>query len=578
MAVQVKLPLHVTPLADRASPSCQMSPSRDAQGTSRETGPMDTRTQAFDVCVIGSGPAGGILAKELAESGAKVILIEAGPWITAKEFHFHAWPYEFPNHVIPEVGHSTNATERIRYEDSDSISVDTLRAVGGRSIHWNAVCLRFAERDFREKSLEGIEEDWPLTYEELAPYYSHVENMIGVTGSRENLEILPDGVFLAPLKFRCSEKIVKVACDRMGIPFIPTRKALITVPYDGRPACHYCGHCMHGCDVSAIFSTATTMVPKAQKTGNFTLLPSKLAREILVDREGRARAVSIVDTITRKEEEIRARIFAVCGGAIESPRLLLNSRSPRFPNGLANSSGLVGRYLTGHSGAELSGYLEALVGTGPVNNDGATDHAIIPRFNHRDRRRPGYVGGWHYQMNFAGFMFPYQARFLKGFGKGFKQQVRFLQPGFFQLYSVCKCVAQKENYVSVDPARPDAYGIPTPVVRFRFCDNDRKLRKDSIERGKEILNGAKAKPIFGENLEIEGLISHEVGTTRMGNDPRTSVLSSFCQAHDVKNLFVISGSAFTTIPEKNPTHTIMALAVRAARYIASESRRGHSLS
>ena len=532
---------------------------------------MGTRAQVYDVCVIGSGPAGGILAKELAERGAKVILIEAGPWISTEEFHFHAWPYEFPNLSVPGFGYSTKASEPIHYEDSDHIGVDTMRAVGGRSIHWNAVCLRFAERDFRERSLEGIEEDWPLTYQDLAPDYSYVERMIGVTGSRENLDILPDGEFLPPLKFRCSEEIVKGVCDRMGIPFIPTRKALITVPYDGRPPCHYCGNCMHGCDVGAIFSTATTMIPKAQKTGNFTLLPSKLAREILVDQEGRARAISIIDTNTEKEEEIRARIFAVCGGAIESPRLLLNSRSPRFPNGLANSSGLVGRYLTGHSGAGLFGYLERLVGTKPVNNDGALDHALIPRFNHRGQAKLDYVGGWHYQMNFAGFMYPHQANYLKGFGKSFKEQVRFLQPGFFHITSICKSVAQKENYVTVDPARPDAYGIPTPVIRFRFCDNDRKLHKDSIERAKEILEGAKANPIYGLDQDIGGLASHEAGTTRMGNDPRTSVLNSYCQAHDVKNLFVISGSAFTTIPEKNPTNTIMALSVRAARYITSQA-------
>src|SRR5260370_19519604 len=193
---------------------------------------MGAETQVFDVCVIGSGPAGGILAKELAESGAKVVLVEAGRVIAPEEFHTHGWPYEFPNRVVPHPGYPREATEAIRYEDSDNVGVDRCRAVGGRSIHWNAVCLRFAERDFRERSLEGIEEDWPLTYQELAPDYSYVEKMIGVTGSRENLDILPDGEFLPPLKLRCSEEIAKRACAKMGIPLIPTRKALITIPYD----------------------------------------------------------------------------------------------------------------------------------------------------------------------------------------------------------------------------------------------------------------------------------------------------------------------------------------------------------
>jgi choline dehydrogenase-like flavoprotein len=536
---------------------------------------MGAGTQRFDVCVIGSGPAGGILAKELAESGAKVALVEGGPPIAPEEFHYHAWPYDFRNRTVPAPGYPREVTESIRYEDCDKVSVNRIRAVGGRSIHWNAVCLRFAERDFRERSLAGIEEDWPLSYQELAPDYSYVERMIGVTGSRENLEILPDGDFLPPLKFRCSERIVKRVCDKMGIPFIPTRKALITKPYDGRPACHYCGNCMRGCDVGAIFSTAASMLPKAQRTGNFTLLPNKLAREIVVDQEGKARAVSVVDTVTRKEEEIGARIIAICCGAIEGARLLLNSCSPRFPNGIANSSGLVGRYLTGHSAGTLLGYLEDLLGTKPVNNDGATDHSLIPRFNHLDHRKLNYAGGWQYQMNYIGFMFPHQAHYLKGYGTSFKEQVRFLQPGLFHITSICKAVARKENYVSVDPGHLDAYGIPIPVVRFRFCDNDRMLHADSIDRAKELLDAAKARNTIVQTPEIGGLISHEAGTTRMGNDPRTSVLNSFCQAHDVKNLFVVSGSAFTTIPEKSPTHTIMALAVRAARYMASESRKGN---
>jgi choline dehydrogenase-like flavoprotein len=308
----------------------------------------------FDVCVIGSGPAGGVLAKELAEAGAKVALVEAGKLMTPRDYRGHAWPYELPrrglNRGEPPGAYPAELTESIQYQYSDKISVDRIRVVGGRSIHWNAVCLRFAERDFRERSLEGIEVDWPVSYAELAPYYSYVEKMIGVTGSRENLGIVPDGEYLRPLKFRCSEAIVRKACAKMGVPMIPARKAVLTEPYDDRPACHYCGHCMQGCDVGAIFTVPNSMLPKAEKTGNFTLLPERLAREILVDREGRARAVSVIHSTSRSEEEIRARIFAVCCGAIESPRLLLNCRSPRFPNGLANSNGVVGRYLHGHVG------------------------------------------------------------------------------------------------------------------------------------------------------------------------------------------------------------------------------------
>jgi choline dehydrogenase-like flavoprotein len=537
---------------------------------------MDITSTLFDVCVIGSGPAGGVLSKELAEAGAKVALVEAGRAMTPEDFYYHAWPYEFPRRQKPEPFYPREVTESIRYEDCDDIGVDRIRAVGGRSIHWNAACLRFAPIDFRERSCEGIEEDWPLSYEQLDPCYAHVEKMIGVCGTREGIEILPDSAhYLRPLRFRCSEEIVKRACDRLGIRMIKARKAVLTEPYDDRPPCHYCGHCMEGCDVGAIFTVPNSMIPKAEKTGNFTLIPNQMAREILVDGEGKACAVSVIDTVTRQEHQIRARIIAVSCATIESARLLLNSRSPRFSNGLANSSGLVGCYLTGHVGCGVLGYLDELVGKPPVNNDGATDHSYIPRFNVGGGKPRDYVGGYGYQMQFAGFMYPHQANHLKGFGKAFKQEVRRLQPGFYQMGGFGKVLARRENRVTVDPNRVDAYGIPIPVVHFRFSENDRALWRDMRERAKEILDAAKCRLIIDDNNAPSGFASHETGTCRMGHDPRTSVLNSYCQAHDMKNLFVVDGSCFTTFPEKNPTLTIMALAVRAARYISGEVRKGN---
>ncbi|MBM3800907.1 MAG: GMC family oxidoreductase [Acidimicrobiia bacterium] len=535
---------------------------------------------AFDVCVIGSGPAGGVLSKELAEAGAKVALVEAGRVIRPEEFQFHAWPYELPfrgkrRPGTPPPAYPKEVREAIRYEDSDPIGVDRIRAVGGRSIHWNAVALRFAERDFRERSLEGVEEDWPLTYQELAPYYSHVEKMIGVTGSRENLEIIPDGEFLPPLNLRCSEQIVKRACNKMGIRMIPARKAVLTRPYDNRPACHYCGRCMEGCDVGAVFSVPVSMFPKAMKTGNFTLLANKIVRELQVDREGRVRSASVIDAVSRKEEAIEASIFAVCCGAPESARLLLNSRSPQFPHGLANSNDMVGRYLHGNVAANVIGYLEDLAGTHPINNDGATDHTYIPRFNHLSGKQNRYSGGFHFQLNYAGFLFPHQAKLLDGFGSAFKREVRKLQPGFVQMGCWGKVLALPENRVTVDRNQLDAWGIPIPVLRFRFGENDLALWKDMVEKAREILHAAGAHWVVNTLEAPAGFGSHEAGTVRMGHDKRTSVLNSYCQAHEVKNLFVVGGSAFTTYPEKNPTLTIMALAVRTARYMAEEVKKRH---
>jgi choline dehydrogenase-like flavoprotein len=357
----------------------------------------------------------------------------------------------------------------------------------------------------------------------------------------------------------------------LGIPFIPTRKALLTEQYDNRAKCHYCGHCMEGCDVGAIFSVPGAMLPKARKTGNFTLLQNLLAREILVDNEGQARAVSVIDTVTREEREIRAKRFAVCCATVESPRLLLNSRSPRYPNGLGNTSDLVGRHLHGHTVVQFLSYLDELVGTKPVNNDGALDHTYIPRFN-MDRKSRNYVGGFQFQNQFYGFRYPYQAQYLRGFGAEFKKQVRTLQPAFFHTGVFGKVLSRPENRITVDPARPDAFGIPTPVVHFRFGENDLALWRDMKVKGQEILHAAKARVVFDTSAVPTGFASHEVGTVRMGTDPRASVLNSFCRSHDVQNLFVIDGSCFVTFPEKNPTLTIMALAVRASRYMTNIAR------
>ncbi|HEX4769598.1 MAG TPA: GMC family oxidoreductase [Bryobacteraceae bacterium] len=528
----------------------------------------------YDACVIGSGAAGGVMAKELCEGGAKVMLIEAGESVPPSRFRTHCWPYEMRFRGFrgekQEPFYPPDLTNTIRYETQDSISVDRIRVLGGRTVHWNAVVLRYSRADFRERSLNGIEEDWPVSYDELAPYYDRVEKMIGVCGNDDGLEVLPAGPwYLPPIALRCSEEILKQAVAPLGIPVIAVRKALLTRAYDNRPPCHYCGHCMDGCDVSAIFSTPSSMLPKAVKTGNLTLRSNAVAREILVDTDGRARGVSIVDRSTRKEEEVRARLIVVCCATVETARLLLNSKSTRYPMGLANSSDAVGRYLHGHLGDTVYIYLKDLEGKAPDNQDGALDHAFIPRYK---TKTP--AGAFDFQVNYAGYMFPYQAKFLPGYGAEFKKRVRQMEPGFLMMGGFGKVAARPENRIIVDSNRPDTYGSPTPVVQFRFGELDKAVWNEMRSTVADMcgrLHGEVVKPM-GERPS--GFASHEVGTVRMGKDPKTSVLNSFCQAHDVKNLFVTDGSSFTTSSEKNPTLTIMALSLRAADYIKEQRRRG----
>ncbi len=539
---------------------------------------MSEGLEVFDVCIIGSGAAGGVMAKELCEGGAKVIMLEAGREVPPSEFLSHKWPYELPYRGFRDEKqkpfYQGDVSKSISYVDSDDVGIDRVRVLGGRTLHWNAVTLRYAARDFKEWSLQGIEEDWPLSYEELEPYYERIEQIIGVCGNDDHLEVLPAGKhYLPPIPWRCSEHILNRATSAMGIPLIAVRKAVLTRGYDDRPACHYCGHCMDGCDVGSIFTTPDCMLPKARATGNFTLRQNALAREILVDREGLAKAVSFIDTETRTEQQVKANIIVVCCSTVESARLLLNSRSPHYPAGLANSNGMVGHYLHGHTGVSASIYLDELEGKKPFNQDGATDHVYVPRYNQLSGKND-YVGGWGIQVNFASYMFPYHAARLPGYGVAFKERVRKMQPGYMYLGSFGKVVSNSKNYVTVDPSRLDAHGIPTPVVHFRFSDNDRALWQACNRSMLEILSHLKGKVFPTDWDGPRGFASHEVGTVRMGKDPRTSVLNSYCQARDVKNLFVTDGSTFTTSSEKNPTLTIMALSLRAADYIKDQRKKG----
>jgi choline dehydrogenase-like flavoprotein len=521
----------------------------------------------YDVCVIGSGAAGGIVTKELCEGGAKVILLEAGSEVKPHEFRSHCWPYEMESRGYrsekQDLFYQGDVRTSIRYDQSDNVSVDRIRVLGGRTVHWNAVVLRYSPTDFRERSLNGIEADWPFSYEEIAPYYDRIEKMIGVCGNDDGIDTLPAGKhYLPPLPLRCSEHILRRDIRGMGAKVISVRKALLTKDYDNRPACHYCGHCMDGCDVSAIYSTPGSMLPKARRTGNLTLRQNALAREILLDKAGLARGVSIVDRTTGKEEEIRAKIVVVCCASIESARLLLNS------NGIANSSGVVGRYLHGHSTGQMFLYLKELQGKSLGNQDGALDQCLIPRWDTKSLK-----GTYDFQVNYSGYMFPFQARAIRGYGSAFKQRVREMEPGFLMMGGYCKVTAHPDNRVTVDPDTKDKHGIPIPVVHFRFHDMDKEIYAEMRKSALEMTTMLKVDVTATPPLLPSGFASHENGTIRMGTDPKTSVLNGYCQSHDVKNLFVTDGSTFPTSSEKNPTLTIMAQSLRAADYIKDKRKR-----
>jgi choline dehydrogenase-like flavoprotein len=535
------------------------------------------KKKVYDVCVIGSGAAGGFAAKILTAAGAEVILLEAGTKGRLEDLMIHDWPYELPRRgyglnkqasLYPD-----NISREVDYQ-GDRIGVDRIRTLGGRTFHWNAATFRFSADDFREQSLHGKEEDWPLTYQELAPFYDYVEQEMHVFGTREGLSQLPDGNFVAPPpRFRCADALAQKKLAPLGIKVIPTRKAVLLKSQKNRGACHYCGHCMDVCDVRAVWASDITVIPEALATGKLTLRMNALARQILVNNDGLASGVSIIDRTTGKEEEIAARIVVLGCATIESARLLLNSKSEKFPHGLANNNDIVGRYLGGHVAAGGYGYIKDLVKQNTWAGDGMTDHAYIPRFNHL-RGQSDYVGGFGVQLNYANYRHPHHAKDVTGFGASYKQRVRDLQPALFQAGAFGKVEHRAANRVTVHPTKTDKWGIPTPVINFNWSDNDRQLFAAMRASVLEIFDAIGMELALTNGLTMGGFASHEVGTIRMGKNPKTSVLNAYNQAHEVKNLFVVDGSSFTTMPEKNPTLTIAALTVRAMRYVVEQKKKG----
>src|SRR5271169_2033285 len=555
----------------------------------------------YDVCVIGSGAGGGTAAKILTEGGLSVALLEAGPNVTPeKDFKMLMWPYELPHRGAGVGGKAAenfgeflapNGAWKIEGEPYTSAPGANFqwfrsRIVGGRTNHWGRIALRFAPVDFESYTRDGIGEDWPIRYGDLAPYYDQVESYIGVFGSKENIPSAPDGVFLPPPRPRCSELVIKKACDKLNILCIPARLAILTRPLNGRPSCHYCGQCDRGCVTASNFSSSQVLIPPALETGRLTLIPHAMAREIVVGPDGNAAGVSHIDTTTRTEKRISARAVVVAASACESARLLLNSKSPLFPDGLANSSGQVGRNLTDSVGSDGVGYFPQMERMPPHNHDGTGGmHLYIPWWKY-DRQNE-FPRGYHIEMD-GGREMPGAGMFdgvceeFEGYGASLKATCRKRYGTTIGFAGRGEMVPNRDTYCEIDPEVVDQYGIP--VLRFHFKWSDYELRqaKDMQDTFRAIVEAAGGHyltrtPIEGPypfGIEPGGKIIHEVGTARMGADRKTSVLNGYCQAHDVKNLFVMDGAPLVTNPDKNPTLTIMALSWRASEYLLDQAKKG----
>lgn len=558
----------------------------------------EAKKQSFDVIVVGSGASGGWACKQLSEAGLKVALLEAGRAQSFSNFTEHK--------PVFDLKYRNLATDMIRKtrpiqsefeicseynydwfcndleepyttpEDKPFHWLGRLRMTGGRTNVWGRVSLRFSDFDFKAADYDGFGENWPLSYKDLEPYYDLVESYVGVCGQAEGLEELPDGKFQPAMPLKCQEvQLRNRAKEKLGWTVTPTRSANLTKPLHGRGACHYCGPCERGCVTRSYFNSAFTTVADALETGRCTLISNAMVHKVLVDSDQhQASGVLYVDRNSLQSHEIHARVVILCAQAQESVRVLLNSASVQSPNGLANSSGVLGHYLTAHvrSGGG-SGDMPTFDAKPTLAGPNRPVGFYVARFRNTKGgpKSKGFLRGYGYEGD-AGVGFNWSA---PGFGQAFKKKL--LEPqGGLGMRGFGEVLPRWENYVKIDHNKIDHYGIPVLKIHMANTENERAMIKDMGESAGELLEAAGAKNIrtFADVNSPRWAV-HEAGIARMGNDPKKSVLNQFQQAHDVKNLFVMDASGFTSNPCQNPTLTIMALCVRSCDYLMREMKSGN---
>jgi choline dehydrogenase-like flavoprotein len=567
-------------------------------------------SKTYDAIIVGSGAGGGMAGYVLAHAGLKVLMLEAGPFFDPAK---NSAQLKF-NYESPRRGSGTKTRgfgdfdaafggwelEGEPYTRKDDTQFDWFRSrmLGGRTNHWGRISLRFGPKDFQPN--DGISDRWPITYDEVKPYYDKVDRLIGIYGTKENLENDPDGIFLPPPKPRLPELFIIKGAAKAGVKVIPGRGSVLTEALPGnkdRGACFYCGQCNRSCKVYGDFSASSCLVIPALKTGNLEVIPNAMVREVLTNKEGLATGVSYVSKDDLQEYQVMGKKVILAAGSCESARLMLNSKSAAHPGGLGNNSGLVGKYLQDSTGASQSGFLPQLMDRKRINEDGVGSiHVYGPWME--DNKKLDFPRGYHIEfgggMDMPGYGFGGDTPYLNGkvpgrdgkmkkaggYGAALKDDYRRFYGTDFGMAGRGVGMARIDNYCEIDPNMVDKYGIP--VLRFHYKWNNDEINqaKHMQETFDRVIHEMGAIPTSGKHgpedmwgLEAPGRIIHEVGTARMGNDERKSVLNKWCQAHDCKNLFVVDGAPTVQQSDKNATWTILALSMRTAEYILEESKK-----
>src|SRR5258705_219583 len=571
----------------------------------------------------GSRVDGGMAAHVLTSHGLDVLLLEAGKQLdTTAELKSLEWPYDHPRRGdMPYTSHALRGAEyalrKPPYAPRDSpwktvqsyvqgwngsdyskkILVNEkehpytgtdyawvrARVLGGKTNIWGRLALRLSDYDFKGKTHDGWGEDWPITYADIEPYYDKVDLYLGISGHKENLPHLPDSLFQRPNKLTASEVKLRKSLATMGRTVTPYRAGVTTdgVKNKYRSKCFgrgACGRRPGGCDIHAAFDSPTGLIYPPMDTGNLTLRTNSTAHEVLVDpNTGKARGVSFVDSQNHRTYEAKAKVVIVAASTLESARLLLLSKSSQYPNGIGNSSGHVGHNFCEHvMGPGATGLVKDQVGREPTLDDGKPGGFYVPRFRNLQEKQPGFIRGYGFEGSGGFSIFPDGVWDAPGFGGQFKKTVREHAGAFISMGGFGEVLARYENYMDLDPVVKDRWGIPAVRFHYHFSDNEKKMCEDMAASAREMFEQAGVE-VIGADKDIltEGWSIHELGTARMGTDPKTSVLNQFQQSHDVRNLFVVDGSSHVSASCQNPTWTIMALAWRSCEHLVDEFKRGN---
>ncbi len=576
----------------------------------------------YDAVVVGSGAAGGMAAHVLTSHGLKVLLLEAGKkQPIERELKSMQWPYDHPRRgEMPSNEHAltlneynvrprpyakgmrfqrvysyvqgwgnSDYTRDVVVDEKDHPTTGTpyawvrARLLGGKTAIWGRLALRLSDYDFKAASHDGYGEDWPISYKDVEPYYDKVDTYLGISGLRENLPHLPDSIFQRPNRLTSGEIMFRQSLQKMNRLITPYRAGVTS---DGlkhnkyRSKCYGRGACSRrvgGCDIHAAFDSPTGLIYPAMDTGNLTVRTNATVHEVTVDKNtGKASGVSFIDSETMKTYQVKARAVILGASTLESARLMLLSKSTLYPNGIGNSSGHVGHNFCEHvMGPGVTGIVKDLVGKPHTLDDGRPGGFYLPRFRNLATRDGNFVRGYGFEGEAGMGIFPGHAFQTPGFGSSFKKQVRDYAGAFISMGGFGEVLARYENYVEIDPDVKDKWGIPVLKFNYKFGDNEMKMVADMAAQAQEMFENAGIEVIGVDKQPLtEGWSIHELGTARMGSDPKKSVVNGFQQCHDVKNLLVVDGSTHVSASCQNPTWTIMALAWRSCDHLADQMKKG----